>query len=488
MGKKCLGCLLAFILLAGAGSWAESDIDRNNVSLKAGPTEAGENLSIVWVEAAVYPKVVKGDKALSLGVRLTSMVKSVSASFDFSSDKVALNSANGTNWSNLFSLPKDLSAGVHMVRFQINGERGGIQRTVEFFVEGDSQLAKKNTFSSSKEVLSNWSLTVNSSCAAMAGNGVRNLSAGEKLTGVSKLAWYKVLFNDGQEGWIASTRVNDPTEDYFAEGYKAYSGKDYAGAIKVYSKILTVDPDSARAHFWLGKSYAALGETDAAADALIKASRLDDSDMEIRMMAASLAQRYFKIGHSKFKEKAYNEAVRNFRRVVDLKPGSVLSWIEMGQSLQLLGFESEARNAWKEALKYDPENRELHALLKTDYKPSASTAAVAAAAENLADVQTANSVPTLLADDSLSMVKEEKTKKGMRVETAIKSVVSMTKSLGTPIVEKGWQIKKQGEKILVSYLCEQSGGVLESFDWLVDVDTRTILPSNDNARLLMSRW
>jgi hypothetical protein len=64
----------------------------------------------------------------------------------------------------------------------------------------------------------------------------------------------------------------------------------------------------------------------------------------------------------------------------------------------------------------------------------------------------------------------------------------MTKSLGTPIVEKGWQVRRRGEKFLVSFLCVQSGGALDSFDWLVDVDTRQVQPHNDNARLLMSRW
>jgi hypothetical protein len=85
-------------------------------------------------------------------------------------------------------------------------------------------------------------------------------------------------------------------------------------------------------------------------------------------------------------------------------------------------------------------------------------------------------------------VLDQKTSKGTRLESAIKSVVALTKSLGTPVVVKGWQIRKKGEKSIVKYVCEQSGGALETFDWLVDVDTRQVLPGNDNARLLMSRW
>ena len=97
-------------------------------------------------------------------------------------------------------------------------------------------------------------------------------------------------------------------------------------------------------------------------------------------------------------------------------------------------------------------------------------------------------VAPLIADDSLQIVQAGKTDKGTRIDSAIRSVVALTKSLGTPIAEKGWAIKKRGEKVVVSYLCQQGSGALESFDWLVDVDTRRVIPSNSNARLLMSRW
>ena len=88
----------------------------------------------------------------------------------------------------------------------------------------------------------------------------------------------------------------------------------------------------------------------------------------------------------------------------------------------------------------------------------------------------------------MSIIKKEKTNKGTKIDSAIKSVVALTKSLGTPIVEKGWHVRKRGDKVLISYMCQQKGGADESFDWLVDVDTRRVVAYNDNARLLMSRW
>jgi tetratricopeptide (TPR) repeat protein len=466
--------------LSQGSGWQE------NLSLKAGPTEPGEGLSLAWVEAMIYPKVIKEDKMISLGVRLASKVKAVEASFDFTSQKIGLASKDGMFWSNVYTVPAGLSSGVHVVRYQISGAKGSIQRTVEFYVQSPVSLAQKGSVQR-KETLavSSWPLTVTSTCAALTGTSSRIIQAGQKLTGLAKMAWYKVIFDDGQEGWLPSTRVKEPTDDYYLAGYKAYKNGDYAGAVKNYQNSVTVDPDFVKGYLWLAKSYAAQGDLDSAAETLSSALRLDGRDMDCRIFASNLAQKYYLIGHSKYRVGRYSEAVAAFRKAVELKPASIMPWLEMGQSLSRIGFASEARNAWREALKYDPENRELHALLNTNYQP---VAASQPGPVTVAAVKADSGVVPMLSDDSLKILRSEKTRKGTSVETAIKSVLAMTRSLGNPIVEKGWQIRKQGEKFLVSYLCQQNGGALESFDWLVDVDTRRVLPHNDNARLLMSRW
>jgi tetratricopeptide (TPR) repeat protein len=174
------------------------------------------------------------------------------------------------------------------------------------------------------------------------------------------------------------------------------------------------------------------------------------------------------LGHNSFIQHRYHKAVANFRKAIDLKGSLALAWTEMGECLHRLGLESEARDAWREALRVEPQKAQSVAIAKAPEKPAP--------------------VAQLIAKDSLQLVKEDKTTKGTKIASAIKSVVALTRSLGTPVVEKGWKIRKMGEKTLVSYLCEQGGGALESFDWLVDVDTRQVLPHNDNARLLMSRW
>jgi tetratricopeptide (TPR) repeat protein len=467
--KKTIGLILFLVLATLAGA-AQIQV-QDNLSLKAGPTEPGESLSLVWVEAMVYPKLLKDERVISLGVRTASRVKRVEASFDFSPAKEVLASSDGMFWNNTYKLPKKTASGVHVVRYQISGAGGSIQRTVEFFIESPLSLANDQAERAKKEA------AVTSTCTALSGNMSRVVLAGQKLTAISKVPWYKVIFDDGQEGWVSSTRVKEPTEEYYNAGYKAYKAGDFASAIHSYRNAVMVDPDFVKGYLWLAKSYAASGDLDSAADNIARALKLDERDLDSRIVANSLSQKYYAAGHALFRKGSYQESTANFRKAVDLKPNSTLSWIELGKSLNQLGFAAEARTAWKEALKYDPENRELYSLLNLKYAPEVAAKPAAA-----------DAVAPLLVNDSLKIVQQEKTKKGTAIESAIKSVVMMTRSLGTPIVEKGWQIRRQGEKFVVSYLCEQAGKALESFDWLVDVDTRQVLPNNDNARLLMSRW
>jgi len=443
------------------------------------------------VEAFVYPKVVKGERVVSLGVRTASKIRSVKATFDFASEPIALTSRDGLSWSCAYRVPEGVAEGVHVARYRISGQKGNIQRTVEFFVEKSENptiVGKGGAVASDVsegEVLqsSGWHLTVMSTCTAYVGDSSRILYSGQVLTGISKIPFYKVIFDDGKEGWVLAVNVKEPTEDYYLVAYDAYKNGNYAAAVKYYRNAVNVDPKFIKGYRWLAKSYAAKGELEAASEAIQKALRLDERDIESRVVATMLAQKYFALGNEKYAAGRYNEAIASFRSALDLKPASNLSWIKMGESFRQLGLESEARVAWKEGLRYDPENAELRALLGAEKAPVslASKPGVAAPVAKPA-------VAPLVADDSLQILKEEKTGKGTKIEQAIKSVVSLTRSLGTPIMEKGWQVKKQGEEFLVSYICEQSGGVLETFDWLVDVDTRRALPHNDNARLLMSRW
>lgn len=479
MKKLSIG-LVVVALFSSLVMAEESAFNRENLSLKAGPTEPGEQVSLVWIESYVYPKFVKDENIISLGVRTTARVKTVKASFDFSNDQIDLTSRDGLSWSNVYKFSSVIPGGAHIVRYHISGNKGMIQRTVDFFVEKNTRLAE-----ASGEVVQSagWPLTIVTTCTAYSNGALKTLNPGQLLVSVSKMPWYKVVFEDGREGWIPASFVKEPTEDYFLLGSTAFQAKDFANAVKYFKNAVSVDPGFAKGYLALAKSLAALGEIDAASSAVRKALQLDERDIESRVAASSIAQKFFNLGHEKFKAKRYHEALAAFQKTIELKRSSILSWIEMGESYRQLGLEAEAKNTWKNALGQDPENAALRALLGSETR----LAVVSNIKKNSSSGEK-NQVPPLVADDSLQIIKAGKTSKGTKIEAAIKAVVALTKSLGTPVVEKGWQVSKQGEKFVVSYLCEQGSGAHESFEWLVDIDTRQVLTHNENARLLMSRW
>ena len=450
---------LVMILMASNLSWAmEGIINRNELSLKAGPTEPGEKLSLVWIEALVYPKMVKTENTISLGVRTTSAVKKVKANFDFSSQTVNLVSLDGKNWNGVLRLPRNITAGLHFVRYRIYGEKGDIQRTVEFFVAEAKELEKKQVKVSYGEVIepSSFPLTVTATCSVLVKGKERILFAGQKIKGISRVPWYLVELEDGSSAWLSSTYVNDPVEEGLADGIKAYQANDFAWALKRFNAVVELDPHFAKGYYWLAKTYKAKNQLEEAANALLLALELDARDLEFRVLAGSLARQYLALGDAELKRGNYRSAAAAFQRSLELYPNYVASQTKLAKCLKLLEGKDRERIAVaknKSDLKIPPKEQ-----------------------------------VKMINEESLAMVKSTKTKKGSSIESAIKSVVTLTRSLGTPVLEKGWQVKVAGEKILVQYLCEQGGGVLESFDWLVDVDTRQVLPNNENAQLLMSRW
>lgn len=470
--------VLVLILLASNLVWAAvpPQIDQSNLSLKAGPTEPGEPLSIVWLESVVYPKKVGADRTILLEVRLTSKVKEIEASFDFKGDKVKLDSSDGLNWSMSYRIPDEVPAGLHVARYRIVDDHGSIQRTVDFSLEDAvASTPNSNPITVGNVEVKGWPLTVTQNGIAIQGGSTRMLQPGAKLTGVAKVLWYKVVFEDGKEGFVPLSMVTEPVEEYCQKGYAAYEAKDYNGAIANYKTAIEIDPTLVKGYLWLAKSYYQMQNLDETKRNVVEALRLDDRDLNLKVLAAMVAADYYKLAHIQYRAGDYQAAINNYKQVLDLRSDSVLSWIEMGKCYQEMGMGQEARSAWREGFKIDPENKVLLSLLNIGV--------------NSAPVEAVKpKVPTLLVDDSLTVVKSGKTNKGTLIESALKSVISLTRSFGTPVVEKGWQVKRDGQNYLVRYLCEQGSGVLETFDWLVNVDSRAVSANNGNAKLLMDRW
>jgi hypothetical protein len=186
--KKILILIWVLTLTAVAGGVNLPVINPEDLSLKAGPTEPGERISMAWLEAYVYPKEVKEEGAISLGIRTTSKVERVLASFDFCRDKISLSSYDGMSWSGVCKISDDIPAGLHIVRYNIIGKSGRIQRTVEFFIRKESAVARGGRGFVRGEIthIEKWPLTIISTATALTGDSTRFLYPGQKVTGISR--------------------------------------------------------------------------------------------------------------------------------------------------------------------------------------------------------------------------------------------------------------------------------------------------------------
>ncbi|OGC03005.1 hypothetical protein A3H38_04630 [candidate division WOR-1 bacterium RIFCSPLOWO2_02_FULL_46_20] len=506
--RKIAVWVFVLVLATMAAGADQSGISREDLSMKAGASEPGEALSLVWVEAYVYPKEVKEDRVISLGVRVTTKLEAVEATFDFNEKKVALTSQDGLSWSGAYQIPDGVEPGLHVARYGIIGVKGRILRTVDFFVKQGSQLSAAGNNIAEGEIVKsrNWPLTVTATGAALVDGKVRILNRGHKVIGVSKVSGYQVILEDGSEAWLPMSMVNNPLDDYYKYGYQSYQAGDYLAAIDYYKNTIAMDSDFANGYFGLARSYYKDGDLEGAYRSLMQATRRDDHNMEYKLLANTLAGEYFTTARSKFNDNRFNEAVAAYQKVLQLKPSSTSSWINLGKCYVELGLALEADESWREAFKLSPEDTEIHALLRLDtdsvaiaggeikkqtvarvIASKAKAVAAVIAKKEMLSVKVSN-LPPVISDDTVALVKGEKTKKGTSVKSAVQSVVALTKSLGTPVKEKGWQTSKSGKSYLVRFLCEQGTGVIEAFEWLVDVDTKHVSASNANARLLMDRW
>ena len=355
--RKIIGLVVILVCCAGLAGAVDNSIDRNNLSLKAGPTEPGEKLSLVWLESFVYPKTVKDDRIVSLGVRTTAKVTAVRAKFDFADAPVLLASTDGLTWSSAYSIPARVPDGVHVVRYQISGDRGSIQRTIDFYVEkltggqGNQSVSQGETLQNS-----GWPLTVTASCTVIADGGNRLLNAGQVLTSIAKMPWYKVLLNDGREGWIPASYVKEPTEDYYKLGCQALAEKNFMAAVKYFQNTVTVDPNYVKGYIGLASAWLGQQKLDEAADAVKSALRLDERDIDARVVAESLAQNYYENGRAKARQGRWHEAVLADLKAVELKSAFAEAWQALSEGYRQIGMAAEANEARTKALRNNPQD------------------------------------------------------------------------------------------------------------------------------------
>jgi len=425
MKKRGLLFFLVISLTVAAYAFSFEDMDQEGISLKAGPTDVTEELSLPWVEAVLYPRVVEKGQEVFVEVQLAAPVKSVKLDLEGGGESLALFSDDGKNWNRVLKVSPEVPAGIHLARVQITGKNDkSIQRTLDLIVKERLQAG------------TNIPLTVlNAAPVFENGEVVRQLLPGIQVTALYKAPFYRVQLDDGREGWIEASRIKEPTEELFLLGCRAYQNKDYAAALQNFKQALRFDQRHAQSHFYLAKIYWTQKKLNLAADEIKQAITYDPENEQFSAFADTLAGKLM--------------AAQNYAKVLELKPELLLSQLKN----KVVVAQKEVKTT-KVAAAAPAVSREILgdsiALVKNT--KTAKGTVIAKALNSVLNLT--KSLGTKIFEDGWHVAAASD---GMRVIYACRQ-------------EKGGKLED------------------ENFEWKIDMDRGSAAPLNENARLLMNRW
>ena len=124
-------------------------------------------------------------------------------------------------------------------------------------------------------------------------------------------------------------------------------------ALEAFKQALKIDPELAEAHFRLGLTHDALGQSDEAQEAYKTAiekykKQLAKNDDD--------AEAHYNIGQAYAGRSLYAEAVTEYRKATKLKSDDTDIYYDLGEALTKLARYDEAVAAFSKALEIDPEN------------------------------------------------------------------------------------------------------------------------------------
>jgi len=164
----------------------------------------------------------------------------------------------------------------------------------------------------------------------------------------------------------SSLFVRSSARHEFEEGLALFNRGMYKVAIPHFEKAIDIDPDYAKPHLYLGRSYLNLNMWVKAVPPLRSAWRLSPNETRKEMINV-LIDAFLGAATSEFTKGNYGESVKYLKEGLELSPESgeikkelISSLLVLGSKLFSEGKLDEALSAFSEALEFAPDNSDAY--------------------------------------------------------------------------------------------------------------------------------
>lgn len=159
--------------------------------------------------------------------------------------------------------------------------------------------------------------------------------------------------NTASAGTEGAARDRSEATLHLERGKELYHDDLDEKALEAFKQALQIDPEFAEAHFRLGLTHDALGQSQEAQESYKTAiekykKQLAKNDDD--------AEAHYNLGQAYAGRSLYSEAVTEYRKATKLKSDDTDIYYDLGEALSKLARYDEAVAAFSKALEIDPEN------------------------------------------------------------------------------------------------------------------------------------
>lgn len=160
---------------------------------------------------------------------------------------------------------------------------------------------------------------------------------------------------------------------YYRLGYSAYKREDYDTCIQYLEKAARVNPEMIEAHYWLGRVFY---ETGKLGNSLYSWQRVLEIDsqypkagyfldkVENSIKYGKQAYEHYESGYNFYKQKLYESAIYQYHQATKYNNSFSSAYYWLGRINYEQGNYQEAISNWKEVLNLEPENKKAEYWLK----------------------------------------------------------------------------------------------------------------------------